>query len=168
VAENDRALRRRSTQPDLRRSPDRDQPSGRLAAAAFRQRCCEPRAGSCLKPRPRRPSASLRDTTPTWFDPFLGRPKERSKPDTDARRPKFLICPAVLAWVPNGPSEQPRRKPGVREGFRASGASPRCTAIHKKRPNSWAFHGRSADGETVRIGSVGGREGFELSVPDGL
>ena len=61
--------------------------------------------------------------------------------------------------VPNGPSEQPQRKPDVRERFRVSGASSRCTGVRENRPNSWASAGRSADGETVRTGYVGGGRG---------
>jgi hypothetical protein len=71
-----------------------------------------------------------------------------------------LILSAKSEGVPNGRGEQPQRKPGVRERFRASFVSPRCTAIHEKRPNSWAFQRRSADGETVRIGRVGGESGI--------
>jgi hypothetical protein len=65
---------------------------------------------------------------------------------------------AKLNWngVPNGRGEQLERKPGVRERFGACGPSPRCTAIHEKRPNSWATATLSAGRETVRIGNVGG------------
>jgi hypothetical protein len=90
---------------------------------------------------------------------LLGRPRKSSKPGLDAGRFKLLIYLMVLRWVPNGPSEHPQRKSAVRETFRASGASPRCTAVREKRPNSWAFQGGSADGETVCIGNVGGGRG---------
>jgi hypothetical protein len=77
-----------------------------------------------------------------------------------------LICHASTSCSPNGPSEQPQRRPGVRERFRAASVSPRCTADREKRPNSWAFQGRSASRERVRSAGLGGRGGFELSVPD--
>ena len=80
-------------------------------------------------------------------------PRHRSNPG------KCLMYRPEIGWVPNGRGEQPERKPGVRERFRASGRSSRCTAIHEKPPNSWAFQGRSADGETVRMGNVGGGRG---------
>jgi hypothetical protein len=64
--------------------------------------------------------------------------------------------------VPNDRGEQLERKPGTRERFRASCTSPRCTAVREKRPNSWAFQGRLADGETVRIGHVGGGKGTRV------
>lgn len=35
----------------------------------------------------------------------------------------------------------------------------------RKRPNTWAFRHRSGGKETVRVRRVGGRGGFELSVP---
>ena len=72
----------------------------------------------------------------------------------------LLIWPAKSEWVPNGPSEQPQRKPGVRETFRASCSSSRCTAIREKRRGSWASSQRSADRETVRIGRLGGGSGI--------
>jgi hypothetical protein len=61
-----------------------------------------------------------------------------------------------LEWVPNSRGEQPQRRPGVRERFRAASVSPRCTAARQKRPNSWASAGGPADGETVRIRGIGG------------
>ena len=93
------------------------------------------------------------------FAAYSRSPERKLKPRRGVEIRNFLIRREETEWVPNGPSEQPRRKPGVREGFRASGASPRCTAVREKRPNSWAFQGRSADGETVRIGRVGGGRG---------
>ena len=68
------------------------------------------------------------------------------------RRPqsrKPLICHAFTSCSPNGSSEQPQRRPGVRERFRAVSASSRCTAVREKRPDSWAFQRRSVRGETV-------------------
>jgi hypothetical protein len=79
---------------------------------------------------------------------------------------KCLVYRSEIGLVPNGPSEQPRRKPGVRERFRASGASSRCTAVRQKRPNSWASAERSANRESVARRRLGGRGGFELSVSD--
>jgi hypothetical protein len=76
------------------------------------------------------------------------------------RSAKQLIYRIESEWVPNGRGEQPRRKAVVRERFRAYGPCPRCTATHEKRPNSWAFQGRSAAGETVRIRHVGGARGI--------
>ena len=90
---------------------------------------------------------------------LLGRPRESSKPGTDAGQLKLLILAEISGWVPNGPSEQPKRKPGVRERFRAPSVSPRCTAARQKRPNSWVFRGQLSGGETVRIGNVGGGRG---------
>src|SRR5690554_5366927 len=49
--------------------------------------------------------------------------------------------------------------PGIRERFRPSGPSSRCTAGREKWPKSYAFWRRSTDGETVRMGSVGGGRG---------
>jgi hypothetical protein len=50
--------------------------------------------------------------------------------------------------------------PGVRETFRASGPSPRCTAVREKQPNSSAFRGRSASRETVARWRLGGASGI--------
>jgi hypothetical protein len=57
------------------------------------------------------------------------------------RSVKQLIYRIQSEWVPNEPSERPQRKPGVRERFRASAVSSRCTAVREERPNSWAFQG---------------------------
>jgi hypothetical protein len=71
---------------------------------------------------------------------------------------KSLTRLSKAKWVPNGRSEQPQRKPGVRESFRACGLGPRCTSVVQDRPNSRVFRGPLSDRETVRIGNVGGRE----------
>src|SRR4029450_13529688 len=86
------------------------------------------------------------------------------------RSAKQLIYRIESEWVPNGRGEQPRRKAVVRERFRGYGAypSPRCTDIHEKRPNSWAFQGRSADGESVFRRHVGGGRGAVVTPSLGL
>jgi putative restriction endonuclease len=61
--------------------------------------------------------------------------------------------------VPNGPSEQPQRRPGVREGFRGGAGRARCTAVREKRRNFWAFQGRSTGGENVAPRRPGGGTG---------
>jgi hypothetical protein len=70
--------------------------------------------------------------------------------------PKPLFVRGEFEWVPNGPSEHPQRKPGVRERFRASGTRARCTAFRKKWPNSLAFQGRTLGRESVAQGRLGG------------
>ena len=68
-----------------------------------------------------------------------------------------LICNAMRTGT--GPSEQPAEKAGHQREVRAFGASPRCTAVREKRPNSWASAAGPAVGETVRTGHVGGARG---------
>jgi hypothetical protein len=64
----------------------------------------------------------------------VSRPAKRNCKLGVCHRPaKLLIRLPKAKWVPNGPSEWPQRKSGVRERFRASGPSPRCTAIREKR-----------------------------------
>jgi hypothetical protein len=100
---------------------------------------------------------------PSWGD--------RRRPRREARTPAGLPNarwrrPEKLAFSVDR-IEKPQRKPDVRERFRASGASSRCTAARQKRLNSWASAGRPARIERVRSGGIGGQGGFELSVPDG-
>ena len=45
---------------------------------------------------------------------------------------------------------------------------PKVHSRPRRTAEFWIFHGRSADGENVRIGHFGGRGGFELSVRDGF
>jgi hypothetical protein len=87
-------------------------------------------------------------------------PKRNYKLGVCHRSSKQLIYVQKAKWVPNGPSEQPQRKPGMRERFRASEPSSRCTAVRQKWRNSWASAGRSADVETVRAGRIGGARGI--------
>ena len=50
----------------------------------------------------------------------------------------LLIWHAESEWVPNGTSEQPQRKSGIREGFRASGHQ---REVHSHRPKMAEFLG---------------------------
>ncbi len=71
-----------------------------------------------------------------------------------------LVAPRAGAWIETWPMRPTgSRSPVLREGFRACPPSARCTAAREKRPNSWAFWSRSADGESVRIGRLGGGRG---------
>jgi hypothetical protein len=90
------------------------------------------------------------------FEPVSRPAKRNCKLGVCHRPAKLLIRLPKAKWVPNGPSERRQRKPGIREGFRASGASPRCTAIHKKPPNSWLFRADQRTERLSRTGHVGG------------
>jgi hypothetical protein len=72
---------------------------------------------------------------------------------------KCLVYRLEIRWVPNGPSEQPQRRPGVRERFRPSNPSRRCTPGRQKWPISWAFRGRLLGRESVAQGRLGGGRG---------
>jgi hypothetical protein len=103
--------------------------------------------------------STLCNGTNIRFDPVSRPPERNYKLGACHRSAKLLIHLPNAKWVPNGPSERPQRKRALESDSEPSSASPRCTAIHEKRQNSWAFQGRSADGETVRIGHVGGGRG---------
>ena len=115
--------------------------SCRMPAATSRSALC----AGCVPARPKgRAPVGLR----LAFDFRSRSSKRKFEPRHRFDPGKCLVYRPEIGWVPNGPSEQPQRKPGVRERFRASGASPRCTAVREKRRDSWASAGRSAGGET--------------------
>jgi hypothetical protein len=67
-----------------------------------------------------------------------------------------------FGWVPNGPSEQLRRRPAVREGFRTAPDRARSTASSQEWHNSWASAGGSPSGETVAQRCLGGGRGTRV------
>jgi hypothetical protein len=70
--------------------------------------------------------AHCRDTTSKGSIQCIGRPNRSSKPPTNATQPNVLVLRTFSGWVPNGPSEHPQRKLGVREEFDLS--APACSA----------------------------------------
>jgi hypothetical protein len=79
--------------------------------------------------------------------------------------PKSLFVQGEFEWVPNGPSEQPERKPAVREESGARGHSSRCTAVLGETAGFLGFCGPSRWAERVSPrGVLAEGVGFEPTV----
>ena len=77
-------------------------------------------------------SGDILNATTIRFEPVSRPPKRNYKPGVGQRSAKHLIRLTKAKWVPNGPSEQPRRKLAVREASQACARIRRCTADRRK------------------------------------
>jgi hypothetical protein len=112
-----------------------------------------------MKPASRAPPrGSSGDELQRSFDAAVSPHKCKFKLGVRHPPANLLICLIKPKWVPNGPSQQPQRKPPVREASRPQAKTPRSTAAGQEWRNSWASAPRSLSGETSPHGSPWRRE----------